>query len=462
MDMDKILIVLGLLSVIIVMGGCTTNNKNDGYKELINSLELQKNTTVYYQVFDERSEGLTYHIEGIRDGNRYYIKSVSPFETRWMIKNGTTTYACVQLAGKKEIYCSDVTNNTLFYYEKKNLIEKLTDEDSVEKTILTYEVLKNASALNVSYPEYRTVAGRECKYFVIKPNYRKLTFTELLKIGLSPNSKIVTSFNNFTQRLCLDNETGLPLLVNITYTENGIEKQLLRKVVSLSTKVPEDAFTLPGPIDNTTRFINTYRSAKKMLLEYLECRLSNKTDYCLKQAAYNEKNYRFCLFINDTEYKDGCLVMMAYAADDPDCCNYVTPGENKDICYYQYVSRWGNKTYCDYIMNEELKENCTRLNVTVREKKIECRSDADCHITGIYNQTCAPVNYTDNRTVPWKDEYSCYTSDKTSCICVNNLCQWDLTDELIECIDRYETAEIIQDIKKEKNVSNTGTNSTGK
>ena len=67
------------------------------------------------------------------------------------------------------------------------------------------------------------------------------------------------------------------------------------------------------------------------------------------------------------------------------------------------------------------------------EQEAQCRSDADCMVTGCSGQVCAsePV-FT---TCEWRPEYACYDEAYTSCECFEGRCGWEATDELAECLE---------------------------
>ena len=447
------LFLLGCLVVwltILLVGCQKQEEKQLIYNTLMSMLDKQSNVTMYEMVFSETADNLTFEVVGRSDGKDYYVDITSPFEKRRAIKVGDHYYLCAGVVGKNVSYCSEVTNETLFSNEVNNLIGKLVTEENTKNMMKTLEVLHNASALtfleNITTKE---IGDRVCTSFKFSPDYRKLTLVELLKIGMDPSSPLVTSVTNFTEELCLDNETGIPLMIHISYLDKGKQTELERVVKNIRISLSE-GITPPEVLDNTTRFVKTYTEAKGLLRKYHECINSDNRDYCLKQAAYDFGNYRFCKFIGDPTKQDQCYVLAVVYEESTEPCSYVNDPFNKDVCYYEHVNNHGRKEVCNEISNASLREECLALNVTPAEKKIECHSDEDCHITGYYNQTCAPVNVTLDEEVDWEEIFECYDPSITSCICIDNRCEWDLTNELMDCIDRIESRQIYEEIKKSK------------
>lgn len=67
---------------------------------------------------------------------------------------------------------------------------------------------------------------------------------------------------------------------------------------------------------------------------------------------------------------------------------------------------------------------------------LECTKDSDCVKAGCSSQLCVANEKSDIvTTCEYKDEYECY--QKTSCGCVDGLCNWKENNEFNDCLIKF-------------------------
>lgn len=67
---------------------------------------------------------------------------------------------------------------------------------------------------------------------------------------------------------------------------------------------------------------------------------------------------------------------------------------------------------------------------------LECSKDSDCFIGGCSGQLCVGEDKKDDiTTCEYADYYECY--QKTSCGCVDGLCNWKENQEFNDCLIKF-------------------------
>ncbi len=456
--MKKILLIL-LIGVMFFFG-CIENDQNLEKKELIlNSLEKQYNLTDAYSItYLEKVQNVELDIEIIKNIEEELVITDSEIDTKWIFFKDEQNIICEQLDDQNTL-CANVTNDTRFDIEINSAKTRFTNEKLTNEAKKTFETLIEADVLDFkSEIINKTIDGRTCNQIEFQINYNNLSAGELSKIGLTSGNPLVNKYKNFTQTICYDDEYGIPLYIHLSYIDAGEHITFERTATAFSEEINSSVLELPNETTNISEFYTYFAYARTKLNTIAYCNQAEDKDSCFKQNAYELKSSDLCNYIEDETKRYQCLIIAINYDANPKLCEKIEAQEDKDACYLELTRNTGNKTYCDYIVEDDIENMCLELNVSIPEQKIECEVNSDCAIQGCNSEVCAPANESIMTTCEWKDIYACYNEEITSCECINGTCGWKLTSELLDCIDGYETKQLMEDLKnKTTNQTNTET-----
>lgn len=451
----KKMILLLILSTFLFFG-CTEIDENLEKEELIlNSLEKQLNFPETYQIsYLENVQNTNLNIQLFKEDKKLVITN-SEIDTKWIFLDENENYVCEQLR-EGEIKCGNVTADTRFNTEINSADNRFITKKITKEAIDTFGILIESKVLDFKGDILnKTIGERSCNEIVFQINYKDLSAEKLSKIGLSSSNPIVNKYKNFTQTVCYDEGYGMPLYIKLNYLNEGEEISFERTLIHFEDKFDYSIFELPGEEKDLSEFYTYFVSARNELNTIVYCRESEEKDDCFKQSSYNLQNSNLCDYIEDKTKMYQCLIIALTYDKNPTLCEKIQTSEDKDACYFELTRNTGDKTYCDNIIDDTIETMCLELNVSIPKVKIECETDEDCSIQGCNGEKCVPINESIMTICEWKDIYGCYSQNITSCKCINNSCTWELTSELIDCIDEYESKETLARIKKELNTNRT-------
>ncbi|MCC7552151.1 eight-cysteine-cluster domain-containing protein [Candidatus Micrarchaeota archaeon] len=450
--MKKILLLVLMIS--IVLFGCIETNENLKKEELIlTSLDKQLTLPETYQIsYSEKVQGTTLDIFLLK-GETEVVITKSEVDTKWVYLNKENTTFCEQMYDE-DILCADIINDSRFDAEINDAKTKFINNKLTNEAKNTFNVLIDTKSLDFKGDILeRNFAERTCNQIEFQINYQDLSAANLAKIGISSSNPLVNKYKNFTQTVCYDDEFGIPLYIKITYFDSGKETVFERTALSFSDNPPE--LKLPGEKVNINEFYSYFSDARRELNALVYCINQEENDGCFKQISYELESSKMCEYIKEETKKYQCLIIALNFDKNPNICNLIKSQEDKDACYFELTRNTGNKTYCDYIVDNTIENMCLDLNINIPIEIKECEQDSDCSIQGCNTEICAPIEKEITTNCQWKEIYSCYTENTTSCRCINGKCSWELTNKLIDCINEYETKRILEDIKNKKNEQET-------
>ena len=449
---NKVLFVIGVIILIGIIGLILYKHPSpDTFSRFIQDIEKQKNISGYEIIYDSSNFGLSSETDIIRSNDDWVVHTQYPFAN-------TSSYSSdILCVGRNDkYYCSNVSETDWGVKRIRASEKEVSFPADVENTIKFYTVLRDNGGLEIISSPSRKYANRIANCYHLNLYYDRVPPSELVKIGISPNSQLVLLYKNTTLDLCLDNETGLLLYSNFTFNLDNKTYSQVKEATYMTLQPDESKMTPHVELEHPNVLKPVYLSLVEDLNEYYNCVFkSSDLDRCLYNVSINDKNPDFCDLITDPNTKARCYSVAISFFNDPTLCERMPTQEDKDSCYYLYVYFYGNKTYCKKILNDTIRSDCNSLNVTpVIPSEPECQVDADCVVKGKYGEYCVPIdkNITIDEDKPWKDIYSCY--NYTTCGCIDGECRWTPTDEYLSCIDKYEYLEIRQQIERERNSKN--------
>ncbi len=446
--MKKIFLGIILVSVLLLFG-CIEQDQNKEKEELIlSSLEKQANLTNTYQIlYSETVQGIDLDIEIVKDNTEAVITD-SEIDKKWIFFKNKSNFICEQRVDEN-ILCTNVTNDTRFDTEINSAKTRFINEQITQDAKKVFNILINEKILDFKTDIInKTISGRNCKQVEFQINYQNLSIGGLTQLGLTSTNPLINKYKNFTQTLCYDEIYGIPLYMKLTYIDEGNEVVFERKMINFSENVTSSKLELPNETVEMTEFYTYFALARTELNTIVNCKNSDTSDVCFKQRAYDLKTSRLCEYIQDTTKRYQCLIIALTYDKNPELCEKIETEEDRDACYMELTRNTANKTYCDYIVNDITESLCLGLDTSLPENIVECEKDEDCTIQGCNHEVCAPINENITTTCEWKNIYSCYGENKTACKCVDDACVWEVTKELIDCIDEFESAETIADIQE--------------
>ena len=440
--------VIGLLSTFLFFGCVDTREEHK--QLLMDSLEKQLAIPDEYQINSiETVQGIALDITIAKSSNEKVLITESELDTKWVFLKDDLNFICEQKKSwDGNILCAETTNDTRFSREISSAESRFISAEVTEDAKVMFETLIDEDALFFDKTIVnKTIAERPCRQITMEIDYNKLSVENLRKIGLSSNDPFVNKYQNITQTMCYDLEYGNPLYIKLSYINEGEEVVFERIANSFTTDVDPSIFELPNKTIEMDEFYTYFAITRNELNALATCRNADDPDSCFKQAAYELANSKFCEFIEDETKKYQCLIIGITYDKNPELCEKIDSELDRDACYLELTRDTGNKTYCDFIINNTIEEQCLELNVSLPEKIIECETDEDCAVMGCNNEVCAPVDEEIVTACEWKEIYTCYQQNITSCKCIDGECMWELTDELIDCINEYEQLWTIEDLQ---------------
>ncbi|MFA5381665.1 MAG: hypothetical protein WC356_00740 [Candidatus Micrarchaeia archaeon] len=463
--MKKIFLILIIFGVLF-MFGCIEQNENKDKEDLIlNSAEKQVELpNNYYISYLEKVQGIDLNIQTIRFEGDSVVITDSELDKKWIFLNSNENFICEQRKNDI-IMCANTTSDERFSLEINSANSRFINTQTTNEAKTAFNTLIEEDALEFKKEIIeKTLAGRTCKEVEFMINYQKVSAGGLSKIGLSSTNPIVNKYKNFTQTICYDDEYGVPLYIKLSYLENGKEVIFERETLEFSEAVESSLLVLPTNTTKISDFYTYFAKSRNELNTLANCKNSENPDVCFKQGSISLENSNLCDYIEDETKKYQCLIIALTFDKNPELCEKIQNAEDKDACYLELTRNTANKEYCNHIINDTIENMCLELDISLPENIVECTIDADCSIQGCNHEICAPIDEEIMTDCQWKDIYSCYTENKTSCGCYDKKCIWEVTNELIECIDDYESKEVLADIKEKlsaKNETNQTNTETG-
>lgn len=233
---------------------------------------------------------------------------------------------------------------------------KLYDNSRIENALEGQEILFKTGAIQIHSVENTSYNGKPCTMVKYTIDYRKIPTQDLGKLGIAPNSPLLTVYKNNSYEKCIDPE-GNVLYGKWTYLEgnktHSSELELLEKT-DYSYSLPENRTI------NETLFEEASLLYSEAATELSSCYLGeDDKEQCILAMAIKYKVPQVCDVLEGTD-RAVCRMDIALKIENPELCS-VLEQNYSDACYTEFASRFQNSTFCD-LVSEENREECLNLS----------------------------------------------------------------------------------------------------
>ncbi|GEM_PF-5839467 len=405
---------------------------------LFASLDRISNLSAYSMSFSE-TEGKVYSNTTLTDdGSIRWTHIVTPIGERDTYYDGTNYTFCEKIYNGKE-GCALLMNSSYLLGYSDQLNSEFLDAKSARDNKRLDTILINGGAMKfVGGIGEMTISGRRCWDISYTIDYGKLNINDLREIGLSPDDPTVTRFRNYTVGQCIDDETGVPLEIELFYYYEDTPRYMKRTLSAISTSGIESV-VVPETSMNETQVELVFADAFDLYSSLLSCDRQNTTaqkDTCFTSFASDLSDPAFCSYVTDPLQRDRCGLKLAAKTWDWTVCGALSL--IADDCYIEAAGSTRNATWCNYVQNASAKPDClAAANGTLQQGTGDagaCSADAECKAGGCSGQLCIGMNDTGISTCEFKPEYACYKESFADCGCVSGSCRWKDDPLLAQCI----------------------------
>ena len=430
---------------------------------LFASLDRITNLSAYSMSFSE-TEGKVYsNTTLIDDGSIRWTHIVTPIGERDTYYNGTNYTFCEKIYDGKS-GCAPLINSSYLLGYSSQLNSEFLDAKSARDNKKLDTILINGGAMKfVGGVGEMTISGKRCWDIAYTIDYGKLNINDLREIGLSPDDPTVTRFRNYTVRQCIDDDTGVPLEIELFYYYEDTPRYMKRTLSSISTSGIAPV-AVPETNMNETQVELVFADAFDLYSNLLSCDRQNTTaqkDTCFTSFASDLGDSSFCSYVTDSLQRDRCGLKLAAKTGNWSICNGLSL--IADDCYIEAAGSTRDAAWCNHVQNASAKVNCAAAaNGTLQQgtgSAGACSADTECKVGGCSNQLCIGLNDTGISTCEFRPEYACYTKSFAKCGCVSGSCRWKDDPLLAQCIVNA-TASANSDLNVTGNRTNS-TNGTG-
>jgi hypothetical protein len=444
-----------------------TGNATDAF---ITSLYKMRNINGYEMSYVETDGPMETEIYLQSNVTHQFGRFDSILDSREFYFDGTNTTLCLDYKGKR---CYLVAKNgSAFDSYAQSIYAKFLESPSVRNSLRTSEKLVQVGAIKFSnQTSSSTIAGRKCTAVSYAINYGGLSIDQLRSIGISPDDPSITSFGNFRLSQCADDEFGLPLSVNLSYSELGKE----RAFGSLFTSFAEgfDKAVVPPPENSgiyiqETEFAQLFNSAQKEIRAAYLCEAQNSTaerDSCYRTLAYSADDGRVCGHVSDSLTKSQCYLAVAQKLLSPNECAFA--GGLADECLISIAGSTGARSLCELISNETLVSECNKAvgdanarGIYPKNQTAVCNADSGCVVAGCNGELCVPAAIANQTNTTCDPTLTCYKQFANCACSTSGQCELKKQGGFAACLDKWETAQTQMAIQPLINATMNTTNST--
>lgn len=477
---DPVQIAAVVLLIIVVIGGAyvlsqkgaapvnppaantSTALSDENAKVLLNSFDKLSGITSYQLSFGQEADSLKETMTIVSKGGNRLLVMQTPYDERRAYFHGNESYVCEKL-GDADMYCAPTANSTSLKDYADGVQSYFLDADATRNNKKIDSFLISKGALTFSgKPEQRVINGIACTQVKYNINYAGVTISDLAQINMRPDDPVVAIYKNYSYVECIENKTGAPAYLSLSYIAEGKTQIFERTANELST---EPTLSLDVPVSLSTRrkteaALDSAYSTGSGLINCAKKNISER-DQCYYSLAFSTKTASFCEYVKGTQKHGQCYIAAMSYDQDPVLCTKAVG--MADDCYIALAVGAFNKSYCYDIKNASLTETCLgAVNESAKPKppEIECTKDSDCKRAGCSGQFCQRVSEPGDivSNCKYQSIFDCYTF--TTCGCYEGKCGWDQTDNYLDCVDKVENGEWTSMVQNEFSNLTNGTNSS--
>ncbi|GEM_PF-4718034 len=323
-----------------------------GAKTLLDALGKVGSFPQTYQIAfkgNVRNTPVNVLLYSYKDGKSAAIET--PYNTRTAYWRGNLTIMCEMQKGGLEI-CANVSGSKGAPQFMLGVGDMFINNTAAKSDLARDRQLVLWNALKVSdVVKNERYASRPCKLLTYGIDYGKLTLEQMREGGIG------AGFDMFSATECLDDQFGIPLWINVTFSIAGQNGTFEREVRRFQTPL-DGEIVMPVNLASESQLLSAFGASETEWGIMGACTSLNGTDAdkCFRNGAADRLAPEYCERIANATLAGQCNAIIAVKTSSPSLCKKAA--ENRDDCLLQVALDSQNPKTCDGINSTEAREYC--------------------------------------------------------------------------------------------------------
>ena len=319
------------------------------------AIALGENSTQYEYAYSEASNGYPEEYLLMSDGQKAYVKVVSPVSTKKIYLLENDTILCIRLLDQNES-CESVENSTITQSYISGIEARLFSKGKIAlaRSDAQYRIDNGFQNFSDDITARTLQGGEECIEVKHAIDYSNASMQEMSRFGLVSGSPM-----RFDITTCIDNQTGEMYENRFGYMFSGKKQshsfRLISSDFSSSQKIIAPAEVAGGAVDSLI-LESSYR------LSLINCYLQpgSEQERCIATEALRLRYAGLCKYSGART--DRCLVSIVPLTKDISICSQVKSQDFLDDCHIELAGAYKDSAYCDLVSDKAKKGFCMNIS----------------------------------------------------------------------------------------------------